>query len=506
MKMKEFGDYIKYRTICFVPVEFLETNAMEISDAVCEIMDHAEAGSAYFQCKFAEHYGRGDGIAKDEAKAIEWYKKAAEQGNYNAWDKLGDCYYNGTGVEQSYKEAVRCYHESVSQNTIWSLETQYKLAECYFHGIGTEKNEQEAFRWYKKSAKDNTKSKYKVAECYYHGFGIKQDYKSAIEWYNDFIQSSSLIRESDYYDAKYKIAECYYHGFGVKQNYEEVIKRYEEINNNTSKENKRILDSRCRLGDCYYHIYKNELEENNRMAKSVLDGQRSLEDYNLNVNFGKKLKYAINYYESAALKGHTEAMFKLGDCYYNGIIGLEQNYDKAITWYQKITEGTQIDAKIIVQAQCCLGDCYYNKKTEDDVKKAIEYYQKALAGGHEEIQSKLREVCYKEAERYYYGKDETWIDYEDAVELYQESAKLGYAAAQYKLGCIYKTGLRAVKFDTKRCMESYQGLKKDILLAAQWLKKAMEQGYENAQKEYNSLFTIFTVGQLQKHGFVREDD
>ena len=37
-------------------------------------------------------------MAKDEAKAVEWYEKAAEKGDSSAMYNLGACYYNGRGV------------------------------------------------------------------------------------------------------------------------------------------------------------------------------------------------------------------------------------------------------------------------------------------------------------------------------------------------------------------------------------------------------------------------
>lgn len=47
--------------------------------------------------------------------------------------------------------------------------------------------------------------------------------------------------------------------------------------------------------------------------------------------------------EAAANKGHVDAMIRSGDCYYEGI-GTEQDYGKALEWYQKVEEhGAEVD-------------------------------------------------------------------------------------------------------------------------------------------------------------------
>ena len=51
----------------------------------------------------------GTGVEKDEQKAVEWYKKAAEQGYANAQSNLGWCYESGIGVGKDEQKAVEWY-------------------------------------------------------------------------------------------------------------------------------------------------------------------------------------------------------------------------------------------------------------------------------------------------------------------------------------------------------------------------------------------------------------
>ena len=51
----------------------------------------------------------GEGVLKDEAEAVKWYRMAAEQGNAAAQNNLGLMYDNGEGVLKDEAEAVRWY-------------------------------------------------------------------------------------------------------------------------------------------------------------------------------------------------------------------------------------------------------------------------------------------------------------------------------------------------------------------------------------------------------------
>src|SRR5207245_1373088 len=55
----------------------------------------AEQGYAAAQFNLGVSYAKGAGIAKDEKLAVEWYRKAAEQGDADARYGLGVCYANG---------------------------------------------------------------------------------------------------------------------------------------------------------------------------------------------------------------------------------------------------------------------------------------------------------------------------------------------------------------------------------------------------------------------------
>jgi hypothetical protein len=50
-------------------------------------------------------YANGDGVPKDSAEAVKWYRKAAEQGNAVAQNNLGAMYARGDGVPKDLVQA-----------------------------------------------------------------------------------------------------------------------------------------------------------------------------------------------------------------------------------------------------------------------------------------------------------------------------------------------------------------------------------------------------------------
>ena len=65
----------------------------------------AEEGDAEGQLNLGICYTTGNGVAKDYAQAVAWYRKAADQGHTRAQFTLGGCYAIGQGVSKDEIEA-----------------------------------------------------------------------------------------------------------------------------------------------------------------------------------------------------------------------------------------------------------------------------------------------------------------------------------------------------------------------------------------------------------------
>lgn len=74
--------------------------------SLATLQKRADAGDAGAQTDMGIRYRSGDGVAKDEARAIEWYRRAAKQGYARAYFLLGTAFYNGDGIASN--EEIAC--------------------------------------------------------------------------------------------------------------------------------------------------------------------------------------------------------------------------------------------------------------------------------------------------------------------------------------------------------------------------------------------------------------
>jgi TPR repeat protein len=69
----------------------------------------AEQGDANAQYNLGVRYRKGEGVDKDVAVAVKWFRKAAEQGRVDAQHNLGSIYADGIGVVKNDLIAYQWY-------------------------------------------------------------------------------------------------------------------------------------------------------------------------------------------------------------------------------------------------------------------------------------------------------------------------------------------------------------------------------------------------------------
>ena len=109
-------------------------------------MNHAKA---QYQVGLFYEKGRG-GLDRDIRKAIEWYKKSADQKNPDALFRLGMAYKDGDGNEPVDYTRMITYFTAAAQ--AGHPEAQYQLGYSYENGIGVPINVGRAKYWYEKAA------------------------------------------------------------------------------------------------------------------------------------------------------------------------------------------------------------------------------------------------------------------------------------------------------------------------------------------------------------------
>ena len=142
--------YLLSLVVLLCSVEILLPDAIaqqteELRKAFQEIKADAEKGDATAQGNLGVMYAKGNGVAKDEAEAVKWFRKAADQGDASAQNHLGEMYANGEGVAKDEAEAVKWYRKAADQG---HASAQSNLGGMYYNGNGVAKDETEAYKWW----------------------------------------------------------------------------------------------------------------------------------------------------------------------------------------------------------------------------------------------------------------------------------------------------------------------------------------------------------------------
>ena len=83
------------------------------------IQKAADQGNADAQNSLGDMYYYGEGVTQNYTKALKWLQKAADQGNVDAQNSLGDMCYYGEGVTQNHTNNAILTHYN-SNKTITS--------------------------------------------------------------------------------------------------------------------------------------------------------------------------------------------------------------------------------------------------------------------------------------------------------------------------------------------------------------------------------------------------
>ena len=100
-------------------------------------------------------------------------RKAADQGDAEAQYQLGNCYYDGDGVAKNYAEGVKWYRQAAEQGL---ASAQFKLGLCYKAGNGVAEDPAEAVKWFNRAAEQGfARAKFHLGHCYRYGEGVARD-------------------------------------------------------------------------------------------------------------------------------------------------------------------------------------------------------------------------------------------------------------------------------------------------------------------------------------------
>jgi len=250
--------------------------------------------SAKMQSNLGTMYFNGFGVDKDYSKAVEWYRKSAEQGDVNGQINLGTMYFNGFGVDKDYSKAVEWYRKSAEQGDV---NGQINLGAMYLNGFGVDKDYSEAVKWFQKSADQGDASgQFHLAYMYSQGKGVFKSDSDAVEWLKKSAEQGNA-------EGEFFLGLMYSEGKGIYKDDSEAVKWYRKS------------------AEKGYAIAQNALGLAYLLGKVV----------------DKNYSEAVEWFRKSAEQGDADGQNNLGYMYFNGF-GVDKDYSKAAEWYRKSAE------------------------------------------------------------------------------------------------------------------------------------------------------------------------
>lgn len=179
------------------------------------------AKQGYFLAEYflAICYYDGIGVEQDYNKAVEYYAKIAKMENF---------YENTTSMMKSenvfFGSQESAFVTEIILKSVKPMQSdaQYTLGNCYYNGIGVEKNVFTAAYWYLFAANNGSaEAQSELGRLYYLGEGVPQNYSIAVEWFSKSAEQGDDV-------AQFNLGVCYELGKGVEQDLEKAIYWYKK--------------------------------------------------------------------------------------------------------------------------------------------------------------------------------------------------------------------------------------------------------------------------------------
>lgn len=442
-----------------------DVDAWYLSGTVYEDMENYDKAVECYEkqieeegtCKYLAYYGLakayryGWGKEVDIPLALDYYQRAAGNGEIEAMVELGEMYHEGQLVGKN-DDIANYWFEKAANSYDGNYAAFCHLGMAYYWGTGKEEDYDKAEKYLIKALEAGEDNALYTLGMVYRD---KEDYEKAMEYF-----LSAAVEGNEFQaEAETEIFELYRHGLGVEMDVEKAFE--------WCKKGAEHGDDHAMVALGYMYSNGEGVEED------VIQG--------------------AYWTLQAAKQGNSVAMYNIGDDYENGT-GVEQDYVAAMAWYKRAAEAGVEDA------MACIGDLYYfGNGVEQDYSLAKDWYERAVMAGDETPLMPLGTI-------YYYRQD-----YDKAMQFYLEAANDGNRyqhIAEARIGDLYMEGA-GVEQDMSKYIEWYKksaghdygtamlnlgdayrdgwGVETDIDEARNWYEKAMEAGEEEAEQRLAEL-------------------
>jgi len=186
------------------------------------------------QLALGTRYASGRGLPQDQAKALEWYRKAADKGLPEAFLLVGNAFLLGQGTKEDLAQAEGwltkaaqakvpgaaeqlgiCYDKQgkYDQALEWLLKSDAegdRKAALYIGYVYVKKDDyQKAIPWLQKSADaGDASAQFSLGMIYYNGMAGSKDYTKAAKYFQE-------AANQNHADAQYVLGTMYHYGMGI---------------------------------------------------------------------------------------------------------------------------------------------------------------------------------------------------------------------------------------------------------------------------------------------------
>jgi TPR repeat protein/CHAT domain-containing protein len=422
----------------------------DYATALGEWLRDAAAGDLGAQVNLGRLYALGHGVAKDEAVAISWFRRAADGGSAVAHHNLGVMY--ETGSHRDLAAAAKHYRVAAEAGR---TEAQTALGKLYQHGRGVARDLEEAAKWFEEAAEDDDpEAQFLLGVFYANGWGVERDNIEMLYW-------TRRSARQGYPKALFHVGLAYDQGRGVDRNYAHAARFYDVA------AGKGDVQAQARLGEMYFYgigvdqSYESGFE---LLSKAAAAGEPRAA-YVLGVanhtglGVGRDPERGIAFFRDAASKGFVDAWVKLGDAYATGD-GVPESQTEALNFYRRAADAGSATAELRV------GIAYADGRGVDkDPAEAARWFLKSARGGNAEAQFRI-------AELYRNGIGVGRND-QAALRWVREAVRRGHPGAHQELAARLLTG---------------NGVPRDSERAIGLLREAAENGSVAAGRRLADLF------------------
>lgn len=291
-------------------------------------------------------YANGQGLTQNDAEAVKWYSKAAEQGLAQAQHILGVRYAKGEGVPQDDTEAVRWWIKAAEQG---DADAQVKLGIIYSLKHGFASRDANAEKWMRKAADQGIgEVQFWLGIKYANGEDVPQSYTEAVNWYRKAAEQGHIEARNNLRISYGIDDEAFQRGVQAykKEDYLSALRDFMPLAEYGNAKAQFIVGSMCRDGEGVLQDYaeaakwfSKSAEQGDSKAKAAFDsmlaegliesqgnisGSDNLGVFSTDFQKGfdayKEGDYptALRVWRPLAEQGYAAAQFNLGHMYANG--------------------------------------------------------------------------------------------------------------------------------------------------------------------------------------------